>query len=80
MTDLTLSERYYNKKGLCEDTRLSLAVIGQPFVAFVLDATRTPTLTLVQLQVWLDTLSSFAFSQKKGVAEYSASGTGFGHL
>ena len=59
--DFKQSERYYNKKGLCEDTRLSLAAIGQPFTAFALDATRIPTLTLVQLQVWLDTLSSFAF-------------------
>ena len=51
--------KYYDLVGVCEDTRLSIAAIGIPFVAYVLDSNKMPTLTNPQLQIWLDTLASF---------------------
>ena len=45
---------------VCEDTRLSICTVGQPFVGFLLDANKMPTLTLVQLQLWLDVMASLA--------------------
>ncbi len=51
--------RYWDLVGICEDTRLSVSAIGTPFVAFLLDAKKMPTLTNPQLQIWLDTMASF---------------------
>ena len=52
--------KYYDLVGICEDTRLSVPAVGTPFVAYVLDANKMPTLNLVQLQLWLDVMASFA--------------------
>ena len=58
--DFLKSEKYYNHKAICEDTRLSISSIGQSFVGFLLDANKMPTLTAPQLQLWIDILCSFA--------------------
>ena len=36
-----------------------MSAIGTPFVAYLLDAKKMPTLTNPQLQIWLDTMASF---------------------
>ena len=54
------SDRYYAHEAVCEDTRLSISAIGQSFVGFLLDANKMPTLSVVQLQLWLDVMASFA--------------------
>ena len=51
--------------GVCEDTRLSVAALGTPFVAYLLDSKKVPTLTKPQLQIWLDTLASFSVFDEK---------------
>ena len=53
------SDRYYAHEAVCEDTRLSISAIGQPFVGFLLDAKKMSTLNLVQLQLWMDVMASF---------------------
>ena len=58
--DYRNSDKYYNHAAICEDTRLSICTIGQPLVGFLLDANKMPTLTLDQLQLWIDVMCSFA--------------------
>ena len=60
--------KYWDLVGVCEDTRLSVPAVGTPFVAYVLDANKMPTLTPHQLQIWLDTLASFAVFDDKLIA------------
>ena len=50
---------------ICEDSRLSFQFIGQPFNAYILDATKIPMLDNRRRQIWLDTLSSFAIFDKQ---------------
>jgi hypothetical protein len=58
--DHRLSERYYGHQAVCEDSRLSISHIGQPLIGFLLDANKMPTLTVKQLQLWIDVMCSFA--------------------
>ena len=58
--DFRNSDKYYNHAAICEDTRLSISTVGQPFVGFLLCANKIPTLTLVHLQLWIDVMCSFA--------------------
>ena len=46
--------------GLCEDYRLSFQFVGQPFTAYILDATKVPMLDDESRQIVLDVLSSSA--------------------
>jgi hypothetical protein len=76
--DHRLSDKYYNHAAVCEDSRLSISHVGQPFIGFLLDANKMPTLSTPQLQLWIDVMCSFAIfdvptiTGKAHKAEYRA--------
>ena len=57
--DFRKHDRFYDHVAVCEDSRLSVSAIGQPFTGFLLDAKKILSLNEVQLGIWLDVLTSF---------------------